>query len=58
MNSFFLLFIGIPTLEIFLMIKIGSKVGALNTVALVFLTAIIIAAVIGSNQCTNYVYGV
>ena len=41
MNSFFLLFIGIPTLEIFLMIKIGSKVGALNTVALVFLTAII-----------------
>ena len=41
MNSFFLLFIGIPTLEIFLMIKIGSKVGALNTVGLVFLTAII-----------------
>ena len=41
MNSFFLLFIGIPTLEIFLMIKIGGKVGALNTVALVFLTAII-----------------
>ena len=41
MNSFFLLFIGLPTLEIFLMIKIGDKVGALNTVALVFLTAII-----------------
>ena len=41
MNSFFLLFLGIPTLEIFLMIKIGSKVGALNTVGLVFLTAII-----------------
>ena len=41
MNSFFLLFIGIPTLEIFLMIKIGSKVGAINTVGLVFLTAII-----------------
>ena len=41
MNSFFLLFIGLPTLEIFLMIKIGGKVGALNTVALVFLTAII-----------------
>jgi len=36
-----LLFIGLPTLEIFLMIKIGGKVGALNTVALVFLTAII-----------------
>ena len=41
MNSFFLLFIGLPALEIFLMIKIGGKVGALNTVALIFLTAII-----------------
>jgi len=41
MNSFFLLFIGIPALEIFLMIKIGGKVGALNTVLLIFLTAII-----------------
>ena len=29
-------------IEIFLMIKIGGKVGALNTVALVFLTAIIV----------------
>ena len=41
MNPFFLFFIGLPTLEIFLMIKIGNKVGALNTVALIFLTAII-----------------
>ena len=41
MNPFFLFFIGLPTLEIFLMIKIGGKVGALNTVALIFLTAII-----------------
>ena len=41
MNSFFLLFIGIPALEIFLMIKIGGKIGALNTVLLIFLTAII-----------------
>ena len=41
MNSFFLLFIGIPALEIFLMIKIGGKVGALNTVSLILLTAII-----------------
>ena len=39
MNSFFLLFIGVPALEIFLMIKIGSKVGALNTITLIFLTA-------------------
>jgi UPF0716 protein FxsA len=41
MNPFFLLFIGLPTLEIFLMIKIGGKIGALNTIALIFLTAII-----------------
>ena len=41
MNSFFLIFIGLPALEIFLMIKIGSKVGALNVIALIFLTAII-----------------
>ena len=41
MNSFFLLFIGVPTLEVFLIIKIGGKIGALSTVSLIFLTAII-----------------
>ena len=41
MNSFFLLFIGLPALEIFLMIKIGGKIGALSTVSLICLTAII-----------------
>jgi len=41
MNPFFLIFIGFPALEIFLLIKIGGQVGALNTVALIFLTAII-----------------
>ena len=41
MNPFFLIFIGLPALEIFLLIKIGGQVGALNTVALIFLTAII-----------------
>ena len=41
MNPFFVLFIGLPALEIFLLIKIGGQVGALNTVALIFLTAII-----------------
>ena len=41
MNSFFLVFIGIPALEVFLMIKIGGEIGALNTVLLIFLTAII-----------------
>ncbi len=41
MNSFFLLFIGVPALEVFLMIKIGGKIGALNTISLILLTAII-----------------
>ena len=41
MNPFFIFFIGIPALEIFLLIKIGGQVGALNTVALIFLTAVI-----------------
>ena len=41
MNSFFLLFIGLPALEIFLMIKVGAKIGALNTIFLIFFTAII-----------------
>ena len=40
MNTFFLIFIGLPALEIFLMIKIGAEIGALNTVALIFLTAV------------------
>ena len=41
MNPFFLIFICIPALEIYLLIKVGSQIGALNTVALIFLTAII-----------------
>ena len=41
MNPFFLFFIGLPALEIFLLIKIGGEIGALSTVALIFLTAII-----------------
>ena len=41
MNSFFLIFVGLPALEIFLMIKIGGEIGAFNTIGLIFLTAII-----------------
>ena len=41
MNTFFIIFIALPALEIFLMIKIGTEIGALNTVAVIFLTAII-----------------
>ena len=41
MNPFFIIFICLPALEIYLLIKVGSQVGALNTVSLIFLTAII-----------------
>ena len=41
MNPFFIIFIGIPAIEIFLLIKIGGQLGALNTVALIFITAMI-----------------
>ena len=41
MNSFFFLFIGIPAIEIFLLIKIGAKIGALTTISLIFLTALV-----------------
>ena len=41
MNPFFIIFIGIPALEIFLLLKIGGQIGALNTMALILLTAII-----------------
>tara|TARA_B100000287_G_C20422030_1_gene697920 strand:+ start:30 stop:449 length:420 start_codon:yes stop_codon:yes gene_type:complete len=41
MNPFFIVFIGIPALEIFLLIKIGGQIGALSTVALIFITAVI-----------------
>ena len=41
MNPLLLAFIGIPALEIFFMIKIGGIIGALNTILLIFLTAVI-----------------
>ena len=39
MNTLLLLIIGIPIIEIFLFIKVGSQIGAFNTISLVFLTA-------------------
>ncbi len=41
MNTILLFLIGIPAIEIFVMIKIGQNIGAFNTVLLIFLTAII-----------------
>ena len=39
MNTLLLLVIGIPIIEIYLFIKIGSQIGALNTILLIFITA-------------------
>jgi UPF0716 protein FxsA len=39
MNTFLLLLIGIPVVEIYLFIKMGSQIGALNTILLIFITA-------------------
>ena len=41
MNSILLLIILIPVIEIYLFIKIGSQIGALSTILLIFTTAII-----------------
>ena len=41
MNSIFLCIILIPIIEIYLLIKIGSKIGAITTILLIFTTAII-----------------
>ena len=40
MNAIILFIIGIPLIEIYLMIKIGGALGAFNTVFLIFFTAI------------------
>ena len=39
MSSLFLLIIGIPTIEIYLFIKVGSQIGAFNTILFIFITA-------------------
>ena len=41
MNSILLLIILIPVIEIYLFIKIGSQIGALTTILLIFTTAIV-----------------
>ena len=39
MSTFLLLLVGIPVIEIYLFIKMGSQIGALNTILLIFVTA-------------------
>ena len=39
MNTLLLLIISIPVIEIYLFIKVGSQIGAFNTISLVFISA-------------------
>ncbi len=41
MNAILLLIIFIPAIEIYLFIEIGGKIGAFNTISLIFITAFI-----------------
>ena len=41
MNPILLLIILVPVIEIYLLIKIGSQIGAITTIFLIFLTAIV-----------------
>ena len=41
MNSILLMLILIPVIEIYLLIKIGSQIGAISTIFLIFITAIV-----------------
>ena len=41
MNSLLLLILLVPVVEIYLLIKIGSQIGAITTIFLIFITAIV-----------------
>ena len=41
MNTALILILGIPLIEIYLFIKVGSEIGALNTVLLILTTAVV-----------------
>ena len=41
MNTAIILILGIPLIEIYLFIKVGSQIGALNTILLIMTTAIV-----------------
>ena len=41
MNTAIILILGIPLIEIYLFIKVGSQIGALNTILLILSTAVV-----------------
>ena len=59
MNTVLLFLIGVPAIEIFVMIKIGQNIGALSTIALIFITAIVgvyFAKIAGLNTLRSRIY--
>ena len=59
MNTILLFLIGVPAVEIFVMIKIGQNIGALSTIALIFITAIVgvyFAKIAGLNTLRSGIY--
>ena len=59
MNTVLLFLIGVPAIEIFVMIKIGQNIGALSTIALIFITAIVgvyFAKIAGLNTLRSGIY--
>ena len=52
MNTFLLLLIGIPVVEIYLFIKLGSQIGAFYTILLIFVTAFF-GVVYARYECFN-----
>tara|TARA_B100000941_G_C28416986_1_gene506648 strand:+ start:30 stop:443 length:414 start_codon:yes stop_codon:yes gene_type:complete len=41
MNTAIILILGLPLIEIYLFIKVGSQIGALNTILLIIVTAVV-----------------
>tara|TARA_Y100001970_G_scaffold183814_1_gene223558 strand:+ start:3014 stop:3427 length:414 start_codon:yes stop_codon:yes gene_type:complete len=59
MNTVLLFLVALPALEIFLIIKVGQNIGALSTIAAIFLTAIIgiyYARIEGLNTLRSGIY--
>ena len=59
MNTVIFIIIGIPLIEIYLFIKIGSQIGAFNTISLILITAIVgvtYARYEGFNTLKNGIY--